>query len=195
MALIPVALSESQYAIESFLPRHPTDRTMYYHAWLAFARARGHARAAAEWAAHRLASERLLIIEREATWDLIGKELEREWIAEWVGRVLGNTQAADAWDFTDLKLMLVTSTPQLWEWQRAPAEEESLDLFREGGKAKGKLLTAKHCKSQYAIRGPTLPRAGKADPSIRRDDPDGEGYIYRWAAVQRLITQRQKNRT
>lgn len=62
--------------------------------------------------------------------------------------------------------------------------DEDLNLFRDLGRPDGKLMTAEVCKQYYRISGSNLSKASKRDPTIRRKNPAGRGYVYRYAFVR-----------
>lgn len=56
--------------------------------------------------------------------------------------------------------------------------------FRDG--PGGPLLTPKFCKRRLNVSGKELTLAAKKDPSIRKKNPSGRGFVYRYDAVARI---------
>jgi hypothetical protein len=54
----------------------------------------------------------------------------------------------------------------------------------------GRLLTPKACQELFGIDGSSLSRAAEKRPEIRRDNPGGRGYIYRYDVVALLANRK-----
>jgi hypothetical protein len=116
---VTVALTDSRFAGQAFLPADPSDLSIHYPAWLAFAQERGHGRAAAEWAVYRLAEMGRLAVD----WPLIYQHSSfriRDWFEDFHNRIRGEEpHAVRYWDLSDSgRLLRIVSTPALWEWFR-----------------------------------------------------------------------------
>src|SRR5262249_51775572 len=66
------------------------------------------------------------------------------------------------------------------------------NLFREGCKPTGQLLTVERCEKIHGLTGPELSKAAKKDPTIRTKNPDGRGDVYRDEAVKALVAEKEE---
>lgn len=114
MRLVSVALTESRFAGEAWLPADPMQRTIEKPAWLAFAEERGLSRNAAEWAVYRLAELGLV----EVVWPQHEQMVQdrsraaEERAARYRG---GRVPTVCAWDlFEDGRILTIRSLPGLW---------------------------------------------------------------------------------
>ena len=76
---------------------------------------------------------------------------------------------------------------------KSPEESDPVNWndYRYGRKQSGDLLTVEFCNERFNLSGPKLSLAAKDDPSIRRKNPDGRGYVYRYDAVIDLNTRKE----
>lgn len=129
MRLVPVAMLESAFATEAWLPSHPGQWSIEYPAWLAYAEEQRVARSAAEWAVYRLTETGLI----EVVWPKSDRALAREWRgADFAAQAAryrgGRAPTVGSWDlFEDCRRLKLRSLPGLWDFYRG-AQAGSADL-------------------------------------------------------------------
>ena len=133
----------------------------------------------------------------------------REWIkgpvaqkVKWKDKVVRAmleqlTDSAVTLGMTDKELPNIGSPAKavlntLEKWTGKPVDQsltepsDDLQDFRNEGRANGPLLTAKVCWERFRVSNSVLSKEAAKDNSIRRKNPDGRGYVYRFDAVSQI---------
>lgn len=77
--------------------------------------------------------------------------------------------------------------------QTPPVEVVDWNEYRDERRPNGNLLTVAYCEERYNIRGPELSKAAKADPSIRRKNPAGPGYVYLYTVIRDMADRKSRD--
>lgn len=117
MRLVSVALTESRFAGEAWLPADPSQRTIEKPAWLAFAEQQRLSRNAGEWAIYRLAELGLI----EVVWprhEQLAQGRDTSVLTAQASRYRGGREPTVCdWDlFEDGRVLTIRSFPGLWDF-------------------------------------------------------------------------------